>query len=132
MVDTRLYTDVFMSFQLLNASKANGPTTMTVSYDSGAGFIDLPATTLLPPDIQNVWTPESIDFTGMTSTSGSTIFRIAASGAKNDNSGAGLSYDVVTFTGCRYYPPPPRISKSFSPDPIRCRRNNYTHFHDHE
>lgn len=116
-VDTRNYSAVQMAFQLKNASPSNGPTALNVSYSTdGTNFTALPANTLTPPST-TAWTAESISFTSLTSTTGTTIFRIAGSGAKNDNSGAGLNYDAIAFTGCAYFPPP-TLSKSFSPKPI--------------
>ncbi len=115
-VDTRLYSSVTLSFWLLNASPSNGPTSMTVTYDDGSGFQAHP-TAIVPPATTS-WTAYTIDLDGRTNPSGTTIVRIAAAGAKNDNSGAGMNYDVVTFTGCRAAPPAPAVSMAFSPATI--------------
>ena len=50
-----------MGFQLKNSSIANGPTTITVSYDNGAGFTTMAAGTLTPPST-TAWTAEAINF----------------------------------------------------------------------
>jgi uncharacterized repeat protein (TIGR01451 family) len=44
--------------------------------------------------------------------------KITASGANNDNSGADLFIDNITFTGCGIPTPAPTIAKSFSTSPI--------------
>src|SRR5207302_10312664 len=59
----------------------------------------------------------TIDFTGLTSTTGNTTFRLTATGANNDNSNSGLNYDNIAFSGC-YTPAQPTLTKSFSPNPI--------------
>ncbi len=60
----------------------------------------------------------TIDFTGLTSVGGNTTFRISGTGALNDNSGANIFLDNISFTGCLEADPPPTISKSFAPDTI--------------
>ncbi len=117
VVQTKNYSGVGMSFYVQNTSPSNGPTTMAIQYSTnGSSFTTLtnvatPATT--------TWTLFGpYDFSGLTSTTGNTYFRIVPTGAKNNNSGAGLKFDLITFTGCSYFPPP-SLSKSFGTDPIK-------------
>jgi len=111
-IDTSDYTQVRMQFDA--ERKANGPNNDAV-YVSTDGV---------------TWTLESaftsttswagygpFDFTGQTSTTGVTYFRIYGYGANTPSKGADLSLDNVTFTGCTV-PVPPTIAKVFSPNPI--------------
>ena len=111
-VDTTKYTNVGVSFYAANPSLANGPTSLVLAADAGSGFVQIGS-----------WTNPVLPFTqytasttaGQTSTSGITVFRLTATGAKNNNSGAGLLFDDITFTGCREAVPQPTIAKAFSP-----------------
>jgi uncharacterized repeat protein (TIGR01451 family) len=116
-VDTSKYTAVQMSFWVANPSPANGPTSLVLTHDSGSGFGAPDLTITNPPNLQIPFENHTFDFTGLTSTTGVTTFRLAATGAKNDNSGASLNYDDIVFTGCGT-PLPPTIGKSFSPNPV--------------
>ena len=113
VVDTRNYTGVQMSFYVSNPTPANGPTSIVLSYDSGSGFTNI--LTINAPAIGFI--QHSIDFTGLTSTTGNTTFRLSATGANNDNSNSGLNYDNISFSGCGP-PAQPTLTKSFSPNPI--------------
>jgi len=113
-IDTSKYSSVQMSFWVANPSAANGPTSITVTYNSGAGFTG-PVLTIANPAA--AFTLHTIDFTGLTSTTGVTTFRVSASGAKADTTGASLNYDDMLFTGCSV-PLPPTLSKVFSPNPV--------------
>jgi uncharacterized repeat protein (TIGR01451 family) len=113
-VNTSNYTAVQMSFWVANPSPANGPTSMTVRYNSGAGF-SAPILTVANPVAG--FTQHTINFTGLTSITGNTVFRIAATGANADSSGASLNFDDIVFTGCTTAIDP-TISKNFAPDPI--------------
>jgi uncharacterized repeat protein (TIGR01451 family) len=110
VVDTKSYSQVSMSFWVRRDTP--GPSQIVLSYDAGAGFT--PIRTINSP--ATAFTQHVVDFTGLTSTTGVTTFRLTATGANNNNQGAGLEYDDVLFTGCSYTPPP-TLSKSFSPDP---------------
>ncbi|TMG96796.1 MAG: DUF11 domain-containing protein, partial [Betaproteobacteria bacterium] len=113
VVDTRNYTGVQMSFYVANPTPANGPTSIVLSYDKGSGFT--PILTIAGPATS--FTLHTIDFTGLTSTTGNTTFRLIATGANNDNSNSGLNYDNIAFSGCGT-PAQPTFTKSFSPNPI--------------
>lgn len=118
-IDTTSYSAVFMTFNVY--PDGNGPSTLVVAYDPtglGSSFTTIATYTVAGATLTaSAWNTKTIDFTGLTNTSGNTIFRISGTGATNDNSGADAYFDVVTFTGCSYSPPP-SISKAFSPDPI--------------
>ena len=113
VVDTRNYTGVQMSFYVANPSPANGPTSLVLSYDNGSGFTNI--LTITSPAI--AFTLHTIDFTGLTSTTGSTTFRLTGTGGKNDNNSAGVNYDNISFSGCGA-PAQPTLAKSFSANPI--------------
>ncbi len=113
-VDTRHYSNVTMSFAVKNDGLPPGPTALTLAYNNGSGFTNIfnvtnPAITFVT---------HTVDFSGLTSLTGTTNFRLTATGATNDNQGAGLNYDNVKFSGCSNLPPPPTISKIFSPTTI--------------
>ena len=114
VVDTSAYSAVSMSFHVANPGGANGPNSLSLSYDAGAGFITLP-TNFIPGVPFSLRTQ---DFTALTSAGGNTTFRLTATGANNENSSANLDYDNISFTGCGVPSPAPTIAKSFSPDPI--------------
>ena len=107
VVDTKSYREVVVSFY--GDSSANpGPTQIVVSYDGGSGFTNI--LTLAGPI--TFATQQVIDLTGLTNTTGNTTIRISGSGAKNDNSGAGVSleqYSIYRLSGAR---PAAHISKS--------------------
>ncbi|MBI4884756.1 MAG: hypothetical protein HY826_11965, partial [Actinobacteria bacterium] len=114
VVDTSAYSLVTMNFYVANPGGANGPTSLLLSYSTGGGFTSLP-TNLIPGTSFALRTQ---DFSGLTSTTGNTTFRLTATGANNDQNGANLDYDNISFTGCGTPLPAPSITKSFSPDPI--------------
>jgi uncharacterized repeat protein (TIGR01451 family) len=113
VVDTHNYTGVHMSFYVANPGSGNGPTSITLSYDGGSGFNDV--LTIANP--VTAFTQHTFDFSGLASTTGSTTFRLRASGANNDNAAGGLNYDNIAFTGCAT-PVQPTLSKAFSPSAI--------------
>ncbi len=122
-LQTKNYSQISLNLWMYDASPSNGPDTLVISYSTdGTNFT--PLTTYsqsappTPNPFQSAWTNHTFDFTGLTSTTNNTYFRITGSGAKNDNSGASMDYDYMTFTGCSYYPPP-TISKTFATDPIK-------------
>ncbi|HJU21977.1 MAG TPA: hypothetical protein VJ891_05670, partial [Casimicrobiaceae bacterium] len=114
VVDTHKYTAVQMSFYVSDPSPSNGPTSATLSYSTGGAFTPI---LTFDPSVGSGFVQHTIDFTGVTSTTGSTTFRIVATGAKNDNSGASLNYDNIAFTGCGT-PGQPTLTKAFSPSAI--------------
>jgi uncharacterized repeat protein (TIGR01451 family) len=109
VVDTRNYTGISMTFYIARTNGGADPTSATVSYNNGSGL-----TTQSTFSLTTSFVRQTIDFTGLTSTSGNTTFRISASGANNDNSGAGIYVDNISFTGCGLPVPAPTISKSFT------------------
>ena len=114
VVDTSQYSDVFMDFYVSNPGGANAPTSLVLSYSTGAGFTALP-TNFIPGA---PFTLRTQDFSGLTSTTGNTTFRLTASNAVNDQIGANLDYDNIRFYGCGTPAPAPTITKSFAADPI--------------
>jgi large repetitive protein len=113
-IDTSQYTAVQMSFWMANIGAANGPNLVTVTHDSGAGF-GAPDFTISNP--ASTFTNYTHSFTGLTNTGGNTVFRITATGAANDNSGAALNFDDMVFTGCTSAVKA-TITKTFVPNPI--------------
>jgi uncharacterized repeat protein (TIGR01451 family) len=113
-VDTSAYSDISAAFDANNAGgAAAGPSTVTLSVNAGSGFTSIGSWATAAG-----FTHHSASAAGLTNGAGTTEFRIAAVGANNDNSGANLLLDNITFTGCRAAPPAPELSKSFAPDPI--------------
>ena len=106
-VNTSQYTAVQMSFWVANPSPANGPTSITLTVNSGAGF-GAPVLTVANPVA--AFTNYTSNLTGLTSTTGVTIFRLTATGANNNATGASLNYDDIVFTGCAT-PLPPTIGQ---------------------
>ena len=111
-VDTRNYTQVGMSFDVMR--KSPGPITVFLYYSTtGVDPFSLKSTIGTTTSYVN----QAISFTGQTSTSGTTYFRLYGFDANNPNTGADVHLDNVSFTGCAV-PVPPTITKSFSPNPI--------------
>ncbi|MCA1610500.1 MAG: hypothetical protein LC780_06495, partial [Acidobacteria bacterium] len=113
-VDTSKYTAVQMSFWVANPSPSNGPTSITLTVNSGAGF-GAPVLTVASPAA--AFTNHTADLTGLTSTTGVTTFRLTGTGANNNATGASLNYDDIVFTGCGS-PLPPTLVKAFVPNPV--------------
>ena len=114
VIDTSKYSGVSMSFYVKNDGISQGPTSLVVSYNTGSGFTNILSLT----DPADTFTLHTIDFTGKTNTSGNTTFRLIATGANNNNQGAGLVYDDIKYIGCGIPAPAPTITKSFLSDPI--------------
>jgi uncharacterized repeat protein (TIGR01451 family) len=114
VVDTSAYSGVSMSFYVSNPGGANAPSTLQLSYGTGGVFTTIP-TNLIP---EAAFTLRTEDLTDLTSTTGNTTFRLTATSANNDQVGANLDYDNISFTGCGTPSPAPTIAKSFAPDPI--------------
>ncbi len=116
-IDTRHYSGVSMT--LYSKRDSNGPTDLSVYFDNGGG-LTLKATlnASSTPPYDTTWRSYTLDFTGNTSTTGTTTFRISGTGALNDNSGADAYFDDITFTGCSIPAPAPTITKSFLPTSI--------------
>ncbi len=110
-IDTSNYTQVNMTIDL--ERKANGPDMVEVYFldgtwmQKGSTFGTTTSWVTYGPFV----------FTGNTSTTGSTFFRLYGFGANTPSKGADLGIDNVSFTGCGV-PNPPTITKSFSPDPV--------------
>jgi uncharacterized repeat protein (TIGR01451 family) len=112
-LDTSNYTAVQLSFWVANPSPANGPTSVNLTINNGGGFgAPIPIAT---PAI--AFTHYTINATGLTNPSGNTVFRITATGAANNATGASLNYDDILFTGCAPAVKP-AIAKAFAPNPI--------------
>lgn len=117
VVQTKNYSGVSLNFYMQSQSQSNGPTSIIVEYSTnGATFTTL--ATIGQPADANWHQYGPYDFTNLTSTTGNTYFRIRGTGANNDNGGAGLNFDLITFNGCTYTPPP-TLSKAFSTNPIK-------------
>ncbi len=112
-IDTTNYTQVHMSFWVANPSPSNGPTAFNLTINNGGGF-GAPIVLAVPPI---AFTQYTIDATGLTNPSGNTIFRLTATGANNDATGASFNYDDMLFTGCATAVQP-TIAKAFSPNPV--------------
>ncbi|HXH37095.1 MAG TPA: hypothetical protein VNN08_00560, partial [Thermoanaerobaculia bacterium] len=112
-IDTSNYTQVHMSFWVSNPSPSNGPTAYNLTINNGGGF-GAPIVLAVPPI---AFTQYTFDATGLTNPAGNTIFRLTATGANNDATGASLNYDDMVFTCCTN-PIQPTIAKAFSPNPI--------------
>ncbi len=112
-IDTSKYSQVQMSWWM--ASSSNGPTSVVLAYSTdGTNFTSLPAIANPAATMTN----HTQSFTGLTNTSGNTTFRFSGTGALNDQSGADLAFDDISFTGCFNAPPAPTITKTFASDPI--------------
>lgn len=119
VVDTHLFTDVAM--ELDATGNVNGPTSLTLYYDVGSGLnVKNTYNSGTTPSFANddLWHSISADFSGQTSSSGNTSFRITANGAANDNSGSNLFVDNIKFTGCSVAQTPPTLAKTFSPSSV--------------
>ncbi len=111
-IDASKYTGV--TFQLNAQRKANGPNNNAVYFSTDGTNWTLKNTFTSTTS----WvTYGPFDFTGQTSTSGLTYFRIYGTGANTPSQGADLSLDHVTFTGCGT-PSSPTLTKSFSPNSV--------------
>ncbi len=97
-VDTRQYSKVKMTFYLLNSGGGNGPKNLAYSYSTNGVNYSAPTAMTVPSG--SSFTQETIDLTGIASTTGVTTVQIDATNANSDNTQSGLNYDEVTFTGC--------------------------------
>ncbi len=114
-IDTDSYSNVAMSF---NGNRSNpGPTTIEIWYSVNGGTTWTRKATFAVTD--NSWLLYGpYTFTaGETNPTGNTLFRIYGYGAKNQNQGADLLLDNLTFTGCGVAQPP-TLTKAFAPNPI--------------
>ena len=114
VINTKNYSAVSMTYYLRNIGAANGPTSVLLSYSTGGSFTAVETTTS-PVD---AWTLHTVNLAGVTSTTGNTTLRFTASGANTDGNGGALTFDLITFSGCSYFPPP-QLSKAFNTDPIK-------------
>jgi uncharacterized repeat protein (TIGR01451 family) len=112
-IDTTNYTAVQMSFWVANPSPANGPNVYNLTINNGGGF-GAPIALAIPPI---AFTHYTFNATGLTNTSGNTIFRLTATGANSDSTGASFNYDDMLFTGCATAVKA-TIAKTFAPNPI--------------
>jgi LPXTG-site transpeptidase (sortase) family protein len=116
VIDTSSYSEVSMEFY--ERADGNGPDTLTIFYDNGSGITAHPTTPTIIPSVVG-FIAHTVDFTGLTDPGGNTTFRISGTGAQNDQSGANLWLDQITFTGCLESDPPPTLTKSFGTDPVK-------------
>jgi uncharacterized repeat protein (TIGR01451 family) len=112
-LDTSQYTAVNLTFDYRR--KSPGPNTIQLYYlNSGNVWTQLGS---------NIATSTSFassgarDFTGLTSTTGTTFFRIYGFGANNTNQGSDLNVDNIVFTGCST-PVAPTLAKAFAPSSV--------------
>jgi LPXTG-site transpeptidase (sortase) family protein len=111
-IDTSKYTQVTMQFDAQR--KNNGPGNDAVYYSTDLTNWSLKSNF----SSTTSWaTYGAYSFTGQTSTTGVTYFRIYGNGANATSSGNDINLDNVTFTGCGT-PTPATISKAFSPNPV--------------
>jgi uncharacterized repeat protein (TIGR01451 family) len=117
-IDTREYEQIELNFYARRTQ--NGPKDLHIYFGTSGtppGTFKTSFTGASGLPAQNTWYLFTIDFTGDTSTTGDTYFYIFGANSNNNNPGADLNLDVITFSGCSV-PDPPTITKSFSPDPI--------------
>jgi uncharacterized repeat protein (TIGR01451 family) len=112
-IDTSNYTDVEMQF---NANRTNAGPPNCALYYSTNGTNWTQKSTFAPGTSWATFGP--YDFTGQTSTTSVTYFRVYGNGANNPNKGADLNLDNVTFFGC-HVAEHATISKAFAVDPIQ-------------
>jgi LPXTG-site transpeptidase (sortase) family protein len=108
-IDTSKYSQVTVRFDAQR--KANGPSNDALYYSTDG------TTWTLKTNFSSTtsWaTYGAYDFTGQTSTSGVTYFRIYGYGANATSSGNDMNLDNVSFVGCGT-PTPATIGKAFSP-----------------
>src|SRR5690349_10634834 len=111
-IDTSKYTQVTMQFDAQR--KNNGPGNDAVYYSTDLTNWSLKSNF----SSTTSWvTYGAYSFTGQTSTTGVTYFRIYGNGANATSSGNDINFDNVTFTGCGT-PTPATLSKAFSPNPV--------------
>ncbi len=111
-VDTSAYSGNSISFYAYHDSA--GPTSITVEYSTNSGSSYSGTTTSALNATFTATPPYSLNIP-----QNNTVWvKITATGANNDNTGADLFIDNVTFTGCGIPVPAPTIAKSFSPNPI--------------
>jgi uncharacterized repeat protein (TIGR01451 family) len=115
LVDTRHYQNVRMDLYVRNPGGGNGPDTMYIGYMNGATFTPVYTNTSMRS--QTGFVAYTAYYTNVTSTSNATAFRIIGSGSANNQNG-NMLIDNIVFSGCSNAPPPPTISKLFSPSTI--------------
>jgi LPXTG-site transpeptidase (sortase) family protein len=111
-IDTSKYTQVAMQFDAQR--KANGPSSDELHYSTD-GTNWSPKSTFSSSTSWATYGPYT--FTGQTSTTGITYFRIYGYGANATSSGNDMNLDNVTFSGCGA-PSSLTIGKAFSPNPV--------------
>jgi LPXTG-site transpeptidase (sortase) family protein len=114
-VDTTKYRDISWSFTA--GRKNNGPDSFVIYYVPNGGSEIQIGGVFSIPSVSTGYTFSNTVGTGYLP-SGNTTFRIYPYHAGNNGNDAKYLLDNILFTGTICYPPPPRISKSFSPDPI--------------
>ena len=110
-IDTSQYGNV--EFQFEGRRKNNGPEDLAIYSSTDGSTWNLESTFTLTASFQIF----VYDFSGDTSSSGSTYFRIYGNGANTTSSGSDMNVDNATFSGCKS-PNPPTITKAFAEDPI--------------
>jgi uncharacterized repeat protein (TIGR01451 family) len=112
-LDTSKYTAVNLTFDYRR--KSPGPNPIQLFYlNSSSVWTQLGANIATTTSFQS---SGARDFTGLTSTTGTTFFRIYGFGANNTNQGSDLNLDNIVFTGCST-PVGPTLTKSFTPPTI--------------
>ena len=114
VVDTRHYSDVALTFALNNPGGGNGPTQVNAGYMQGATFT--PVYTITNP--ASSWVTHTVYFTGLTSLTNSTTFRLLAPDSGVNTEPGAIYFENISLSGCSSLPPPPTISKIFSPTTI--------------
>ncbi|MEO6566480.1 MAG: hypothetical protein ABIO63_10655, partial [Casimicrobiaceae bacterium] len=112
-IDTRNYTAVKLQFDAQRKNNGPGNDALYYSTDGTTWTLKSAFTST------TAWTTfgAPYDFTGQTSTTGITYFRVYGNGANTPKQGADLSFDNVNFTGCAT-PDGPTLTKAFAPNPI--------------
>lgn len=116
LVDTRHYSNVSLQFYVRNPGGGNGASSLYVGYWDGMSFT--PVLTDTNVRAYSSFTQVTAYFTGTTSLSGATTFRITGSGSAGNQNG-NLMIDNIKFSGCTTnQSPPPALGKQFSPTTI--------------
>ena len=109
------YAGMSVGFSIANQGGANGPTSLLASYSTGRGVRGT-----VQPTCCRVRRSPSSPLTSRASQRRRCRLptTLTTTGANNDNMGANLDYDDISFTGCGVPAPAPTIAKSFSPKAI--------------
>ena len=116
VVDTSQYSAIQLQFNAQR--KSNGPDNDVLYYSTdGTTWTSKSTFASTTSWVSYPSAATYYNFTGQTSSTGVTYFRIYGNGANATSSGNDLSIDNISFTGCGD-PQQPAFTKTFSPNPI--------------